>query len=551
MSSLSIDWPFDPASGEIAAALPSNTRELTVSELSFALKRTLEENFGLVRVRGEISKVSRPGSGHCYLDLKDDRAVICAVIWKTDLARFRFKPEQGLEVIITGKITTFPAQSRYQIVIDALEPAGAGALRALLDERRKRLRAEGLFDAARKKPIPFLPRVIGIVTSPTGAVIRDILHRLADRFPRHVVVWPVRVQGDRSAEEVTAAIRGFNALRPGGVIARPDLIIVARGGGSIEDLWSFNDESVVRAAAGSAIPLIAAIGHETDWTLIDDAADWRAATPTAAAERAVPVRADLALKVATLQVRGVRGLQRFAGERRTRVLAASRGLPRPDDLLASARQRFDSAADRLSHALRANTLDQRIRLQRLAPRLSLRAITRDTSRYRETLERLRRQARRAAVARVELDRRVIEAMKGRLLQSLGDSVRRRREFLTRLVPRLSLRGAEQEASRRRATLDRHGRELQRTVQTLMALKRSRLASGAKLLNTLSHRSVLARGYALVIAGDRLVSAVAAARPGLAVTIRFHDGDAGARIDGRPPAAGRSGGKGAAGQRSLF
>ena len=236
---MSTDWPFDDAAGEFAGGADSNVTELTVSELSNALKRTLEDGFGLVRVRGEISKVSRPGSGHCYLDLKDDRAVICAVIWKTSLARLRFKPERGLEVSVTGRITTFPAQSRYQIVIDTMVPAGAGALMALLEERRKKLQAEGLFDAARKKPLPFLPRVIGIVTSPTGAVIRDILHRLADRFPRHVLVWPVRVQGERSAAEVAAAIRGFNRLGRDGAIARPDLIIVARGGGSIEDLWSF------------------------------------------------------------------------------------------------------------------------------------------------------------------------------------------------------------------------------------------------------------------------------------------------------------------------
>ncbi|MDP9138822.1 MAG: exodeoxyribonuclease VII large subunit [Pseudomonadota bacterium] len=548
---MSTDWPFDPVSGELAVPPPSNLKELTVSELSFALKRTLEENFGLVRVRGEISKVSRPGSGHCYLDLKDDRSVICAVIWKTGLARFRFKPEPGLEVVITGRIPTFPAQSRYQIVIDSMEPAGAGALMALLDERRKKLRAEGLFDVAHKKPIPFLPGVIGIVTSPTGAVIRDILHRLADRFPRHVLVWPVRVQGDRSAEEVTAAIQGFNALRPGGDIPRPDLIIVARGGGSIEDLWSFNEENVVRAAARSAIPLIAAIGHETDWTLIDDAADWRAPTPTAAAERAVPVRADLALKLATLQVRSVRGLQRFAGERRTRVLAASRGLPRPDDLLASARQRFDSAADRLSQALRASTLGQRIRLQRVAPRLSLGPVQRETLRHRQTLQRLGRQGQRAVAAQIGIDRHTLEATTGRLLQSLRDHARRRREILQRLMPRLSLGAVEREALRRRATLDRHGREVRRAMANLMALRRTRLGSEVKLLTTLSHRSVLGRGYALVMAGSRLVSSLAAARPGLVVTIRFHDGDAAARIDGRASPGDRPRGKEVAGQKSLF
>src|SRR5213595_3892358 len=271
-----------------------NAPEFTVSELSSALKRTVEDAYGHVRVRGEISGFRGPhSSGHCYFALKDEGAKIEAVIWKFAHARMRFKPQEGLEVIATGKLTTYPARSSYQIVIESLEPAGLGALMALLEERKRKLGAEGLFDEARKQLLPFLPEVIGVVTSPTGAVIRDILHRLADRFPRHVIVWPVKVQGDGSAEQVAAAIRGFNALPETGRIPRPDLLIVARGGGSLEDLWSFNEEIVVRAAASSLIPLIAAVGHETDVTLIDFAADIRAPTPTAAAERAVPVRAEL------------------------------------------------------------------------------------------------------------------------------------------------------------------------------------------------------------------------------------------------------------------
>ncbi len=283
--------PFDPETGEIVEeGDASNLAELTVSELSQSIKRSLEDTFGYVRVRGEVGRVSRPGSGHVYLDLKDDKAVLAAVIWKGTAGRLRFFPEQGMEVVVSGRITTFPGQSKYQIVIETLEPAGEGALMALLEERKKKLTAEGLFDEARKKPLPFLPAVIGVVTSPTGAVIRDILHRLADRFPRHVLVWPVRVQGESCAAEVAAGIAGFNALQRGGPIPRPDLLIVARGGGSLEDLWGFNEEVVVRAAAASDIPLISAVGHETDWTLIDYAADWRAPTPTAAAERAVPVQ---------------------------------------------------------------------------------------------------------------------------------------------------------------------------------------------------------------------------------------------------------------------
>ncbi len=275
-----------------------NAPEFTVSELSSALKRTVEDAYGHVRVRGEISGFRGPhSSGHCYFALKDESAKIEAVIWKGVHARMRFKPQEGLEVIATGKLTTYPGSSKYQIVIEALEPAGIGALMALLEERKRKLAAEGLFDEARKQPLPFLPEVIGVVTSPTGAVIRDILHRLDDRFPRRVLVWPVRVQGEGSAEQVAAAIRGFNALPEGGRMPRPDLLIVARGGGSLEDLWAFNEEIVVRAAADSMIPLISAVGHETDMTLIDFAADKRAPTPTAAAEMAVPVRSELFVEV--------------------------------------------------------------------------------------------------------------------------------------------------------------------------------------------------------------------------------------------------------------
>jgi len=260
----------------------SNVAEFSVSEISFSIKRTMEDTFGYVRVRGELGRISRPGSGHIYLDLKDDRAVLSGVIWRGVASKLKIQPEQGLEVIATGKITTFPGQSKYQMVIDALEPAGAGALMALLEERKKKLAAEGLFAEERKRPLPSLPKTIGVVTSPSGAVIRDILHRIADRFPLHVLVWPVRVQGETCGAEVANGIRGFNALDPNGPVPRPDLLIVARGGGSIEDLWGFNEEAVVRAAADSAIPLISAVGHETDTTLIDHAADWRAPTPTAA-----------------------------------------------------------------------------------------------------------------------------------------------------------------------------------------------------------------------------------------------------------------------------
>src|SRR5450755_1459252 len=352
-----------------------NAPEFTVTELSSALKRTVEENFGHVRVRGEISGFRGPhSSGHCYFALKDESAKIEAVIWKTAYGRMRFKPQEGLEVIATGKLTTYPGSSKYQIVIEAIEPAGIGALMALMEERKRKLGAEGLFDEARKQLLPWLPEVIGVVTSPTGAVIRDILHRLEDRFPRRVLVWPVRVQGEGSAEQVAAAIRGFNALPKGGKIPRPDLLIVARGGGSLEDLWSFNEEIVVRAAADSMIPLISAVGHETDITLIDFAADKRAPTPSAAAEMAVPVRSELIGRVDGLARRTLSSWARGQDNRRTELRAAVRALPSADMLLAIPRQRLDGAASSLPRALKANTHAHFRRFAATSARLTVRVL---------------------------------------------------------------------------------------------------------------------------------------------------------------------------------
>jgi exodeoxyribonuclease VII large subunit len=397
----------------------ANAPEFSVSELSGAIKRALEEGFGYVRLKGEISGYRGPhASGHCYFALKDDKAKIEAVIWKGTFGRLRFKPEEGMEVIAQGKITTFPGSSKYQIVIEALEPAGAGALMALLEERKRKLAAEGLFEEARKKPRPFLPKVVGIVTSPTGAVIRDMLHGFNERFPTRVLIWPVRVQGEGSAAEVAAAIRGFNRLEVGGKIPRPDVLIVARGGGSLEDLWSFNEEIVVRAVAESMIPLISAVGHETDWTLIDLVADARAPTPTKAAEWAVPKYAELIDTLEKLLLRRRTAVRRVLDGVRTHLKAASRGLPKLEDLIALPRQRFDAVDRRLSRALLANTRVHGTRLARTAGRLTPGPLVQKISRLGERLQTMERRAGQALLNRVAVRRRVLDG-KSALLNSLG------------------------------------------------------------------------------------------------------------------------------------
>ena len=347
-----------------------NLVELTVSELSGQVKRLVEDSFGRVRVRGELGRVSRPASGHVYFDVKDDKAVLSGVMWKGTAQKLTMQPEQGLEVIVTGKLTTFAGQSRYQMIVEAMEPAGEGALMALLEARKRQLAAEGLLDEAHKQALPYLPETIGVITSPSGAVIRDILHRLDDRFPRHVLVWPVRVQGDTCAEEVAKAIAGFNALAKDGPIARPDVLIVARGGGSLEDLWGFNEEIVARTAAQSDIPLISAVGHETDTTLIDYAADRRAPTPTAAAEMAVPVRADLAAQINDFETRLLRAQTRRLTQARRHMDGLARGLPKLEDILALPAQRLDAVAQRLGGGLQANIAKQAARLAQSTARLT-------------------------------------------------------------------------------------------------------------------------------------------------------------------------------------
>ena len=355
--------PDDPAAGSNEPPVYS------VTELSGALKRVVEDTFGYVRVRGEISGFKRAASGHLYMALKDADANMDAVCWRGTAGKLDIEPEDGLEVIATGRVTTYAARSKYQMVIERLEIAGEGALLKMIEERRKQLAAEGLFDDARKQALPYLPEIIGVVTSPTGAVFRDIMHRLNDRFPRRVLLWPVLVQGTDAAAQVAAAIAGFNDLPVDGAVPRPDLLIVARGGGSLEDLMAFNEEIVVRAAAASTIPLISAIGHETDTTLVDFAADRRAPTPTAAAELAVPVRTELRAQVTDDGARLFGAMTRQLAGLNQQVTGLARGLPEPRRLLEVAMQRSDDWAERLHPAIARLLAEQRQRVGEAARQL--------------------------------------------------------------------------------------------------------------------------------------------------------------------------------------
>jgi exodeoxyribonuclease VII large subunit len=452
-----------------STAANSNLPEVSVSELAGAIKRAVEAGFDRVRVRGELGRVMIAKSGHLYVDLKDEGATISTVMFRTEVQKLSFKPEEGLEVVAEGRISTFPGRSQYQLICERMSPAGAGALLAQLEKLKARLAAEGLFARERKKPIPYIPRIIGIVTSPTGAVIRDMLHRLEERFPRKVLLWPVVVQGPDAAPQIARAIKGFNTIQ--GAL-RPDVLIVARGGGSIEDLWAFNEEVVVRVAAESVIPLISAVGHETDTTLIDFASDHRAPTPTAAAEKAVPVRAELIQRVTTLEGRLKGGLVRGLEHRRTVVRAAANKLPRLETLLQLPQQRYDRAAERLASALVANTRAHRSALDRVAARLRPQALAQDASRRAELL--------------------------GRTSARLKPAIQR--------------------------TLDAHKKHLD---------------GAARMLEGLSHKSVLARGFAMVHRADgTLVRSAKELSRGDEIDLTFADETQRAVID--PPPAPPSG-----------
>jgi exodeoxyribonuclease VII large subunit len=481
------------------AEATGNVAEFTVSEVANAVKRTLEHTFEHVRVRGEVSRPNYHGSGHLYFTLKDENAALDAVCWRGTVSMLRLRVEEGMEVVCTGRISSYPRNSRYQLVVESVELAGRGALLKLLEDRRKKLAAEGLFDEARKKELPFLPEVVGVITSPTGAVIRDILHRLADRFPRHVILWPVPVQGDGAAEKVAAAIAGFNALPEGGRIPRPDVLIVARGGGSLEDLWTFNEEVVVRAAAASEIPLISAIGHETDTTLIDYAADVRAPTPTAAAEMAVPVRAELQASAMDIGRRLFAATSRLLAERRTELAGLARGLPEPQRLLEEAAIRLDNETDRLRNALGNLVRHHRAEVGRLAGAL----------RHPREIH--------------ALSAKHVEQIGLRFNQIVRTTVARREE-------RFHAVSAETRLPAAFARLHRDAV--------------ARLARGGDLLRSLSYERTLERGFAIVQddAGATIASA-AAASPGSEISIRFRDGAVGATVHSAAPRETSVGGAG--------
>ncbi len=493
--------------------IETNAPAYSVSELAFALKRTIEDAYGFVRLRGELSKVTFHGNGHVYLDLKDERACISGVIWKGQVRGLAVRPQTGLEVIVTGRVTTYPGRSQYQIIIETMAPAGIGALLAQLERLKAKLAGEGLFEARLKRPLPSMPAVIGVITSPTGAVIRDILHRITDRWPCRVIVWPVVVQGDQAAVQVRAAIEGFNALGNAGPLPRPDLLIVARGGGSVEDLWPFNDEALARSVAAGTIPLISAVGHETDTTLIDFVSDRRAPTPTAAAEMATPVLADLAASLADYERRMLGCGARLVRERRDRLAAAASRLPRLPDLLALSTQRLDIATSRLGAGLRAGVGFHQHRLTSAGAPLKtglLRRIYQDSSDQLAGASRHLGAALQASVTahRHELVRASSPLKAGLLQQPIVARIGRVTELSARMGPAMA-------------------RRMDRASESLASLDKLRISFDPD--------RPLSRGFARVQgASGRLVRSAAALEPGEAVRLVFHDGERGATVDG--PAA---------------
>ncbi|MGB0798062.1 MAG: exodeoxyribonuclease VII large subunit [Planktomarina sp.] len=484
----------DPRPGE-------NAHEYTVSEISGAVKRSLEAEFGRIRVKGEVGRVVKARSGHMYFDVKDDRNTLACTTWKGQVSRLTVVPEEGMEVVVTGKMTSFGGQSKYNLNVDDVTVAGVGALMAMLEKRKTALAAEGLFAASRKQQIPFLPEIIGVVTSPTGAVIRDILHRLRDRFPRKVLVWPVAVQGTNCAPQVASAIDGFNAMSPGGALPRPDLIIVARGGGSIEDLWGFNEEVVARAAAASQIPLISAVGHETDTTLIDFVSDQRAPTPTAAAELAVPVRLDLLAWTETMGARGAQALANGQARKSQRLADLARALPRVDSLLQPSQQKLDVWDERLPNALRAAVQVKKVKLVEASVAVRPAALTRLLTSERQKI--------------------------GQIGNRLSPSLQRATDRLARdfqsVTARLRPQQFETLVTAQRTRLAEVGQRMNLAAARNITQKSDKLTATDRVRETLGYRETLRRGFAVVRSEGQVITSAAKAKGAAALHIEFEDG----------------------------
>ena len=478
-----------------------NAPEYSVSEISGALKKTVEGAFGRVRVRGEVGRVFKARSGHLYYDIKDDRNVLACTTWKGQVASLSVVPEEGMEVVVTGKLSTFGAQSKYNMNVDEVAIAGEGALMAMLEKRKKALAAEGLFAPERKRPIPYLPDVIGVVTSPSGAVIRDILHRLRDRFPRKVLVWPVAVQGAACAPEVARAIEGFNQMTPGGALPRPDLLIVARGGGSIEDLWGFNEEIVARAAAASEIPLISAVGHETDTTLIDFVSDLRAPTPTAAAEHAVPVRLELLAWTSEQEARLTRAMEHMITQRGQRLHDLSRALPQPMRLVNEAEARLDGWGERLPRALSLMSQKKQGELAQAASGLRAAAL----------------------MARLSRAQDQIFGMTDRLVPALERLIKRKGQELSPQVDRLRPDALRRDISRKSHDFAEISTRLSKAATVQIERWERRLEGLERVRQTLGYQESLKRGYAVVRAGETLITTKSDAVKAPALEIEFKDG----------------------------
>ena len=479
-----------------------NEPEFSVSEISNAIKRLIEEEFSYVRIRGEIGRVSLPRSGHVYLDLKDEKSVIAGVIWKGVADKLMTKPEEGMEVIARGRVTTFGGQSKYQIIIDDLRPAGVGALMAMLEKRKKQFQAEGIFNQEHKKPLPFLPEIIGVITSPSGAVIKDILHRLSDRFPRKVTLWPVAVQGDNCAREVSRAIDGFNSLTVQNPLIAPDLIIVARGGGSIEDLWGFNEELVVRSAFKSTIPLISAIGHETDTTLLDYVADVRAPTPSAAAEMAVPVRHELLALIDANEARLSRALSQVLLNRSQRLLDISRSLPRVFGLLEGPTQRLDSISTRLPISLTSSVKLKKSRLFELSTGIKPTSL----------------------IMRLENSQSKFELQAKQLKTLLGYYIDLRKQTLGSLFSRIENLSLKREILHEQKNLKDLSLRIRKAYEMSLTNLETKLQAIDRLRETLGYRETLNRGYAVIRSGDNVITEKAKALYETNLSIEFWDGE---------------------------